>query len=195
MNKFRPARRHRRHRGRAPVHGDARHPQTRVQHHDVGSARDLQDQRGVAQRGLAADRALTPMETAGGVKIMGVVNDRRLVLRRRKVPRRRRRGDPRADPSSPTVPTSSTSAGSPPGPVPTASTNPSRPPLRRPRHRCARRRWRDRLRRHHAPGWPPRRSKPARVTSTTSPAAVPTPTWPASSPTLVCPGSSCIGGR
>ena len=72
MRKLDPARRHRRDRGRAPLHGDARHPQAGRHHHDLGGARTVQDRQRVAVRGAGSHPAQVSRPTR--VQVMGVVN-------------------------------------------------------------------------------------------------------------------------
>ena len=57
VRKLDPRGRDRRDRGRAPVHGDARHPQARLADHHVGRARAVPDLGLVAGRGAGADPA------------------------------------------------------------------------------------------------------------------------------------------
>ena len=66
MRKLDPARRHRGHRGRTPVHGDARRAQARCHHHHLGGARTVQDRRGITVRGAGSDPAeVSPITTCG----------------------------------------------------------------------------------------------------------------------------------
>ena len=57
MRKLKPARGHRRHRGRAPVHGDARGAQAGRHHHDVGGAWTVQDGQRIPIRGAGSHPA------------------------------------------------------------------------------------------------------------------------------------------
>ena len=95
VRKLEPRGRDRRDRGRAPVHGDARHPQAGRAHHHVGRARDLPELAQLARRGAVADPGRGDgcrSSARPGVRGVGrPQRHARLVLRRRPVPRPRRR--------------------------------------------------------------------------------------------------------
>ena len=118
------ARRPRRHRGRAPVHGDARHPQARGDDGDLGGPGDLPRQRGDAQRGDEPRPGTGERPPASGPVPGHGRPERhaRLVLRRRLLRRPGRRRSRTAWRCTRRAPTTSTSAGSRPGPARTGWT-------------------------------------------------------------------------
>src|SRR4029079_15419409 len=73
-----PAGLDRRRRCRAPVHGDARHPQAGLAYHDVRGARDVRDLALVARRGDVADPRVTPvpdeLPRPGRCAVLAVLN-------------------------------------------------------------------------------------------------------------------------